>query len=59
MRFEYWPAVLDRALNLALGGLVALVFTFWWWWRAGKTAAKAIPTEPEPTRYEAVAGLNS
>lgn len=50
VKFEYWPEVLDRALNLALVGLVALALAFWCWWRAGRTVAKresivSIPVE--------------
>jgi hypothetical protein len=59
VRFEYWPAVLDHALNLALCGLIAFAFTFWWWWRAGRKTAKTGATEPEPPKQEALAGLNS
>jgi hypothetical protein len=45
IKFEYWPAVLDRALNLALFGLIALAVSFWWWWRAGRRMPLVSATE--------------
>jgi hypothetical protein len=53
VRFEYWPAVLDRALNLAIAGLAALALTFWWWWRSGR-GTKAIAPNPAPAECAAV-----
>jgi hypothetical protein len=46
VKFEYWPAVLDHALNLGLLGLVALALSFWWWWRAGRTVPQVLPAQP-------------
>jgi hypothetical protein len=54
VKFEYWPAVLDRALNLVVVGLLALVLSFWWWWRAGRIVGKTISTEPAPQECAAV-----
>jgi hypothetical protein len=48
VKFEYWPAVLDSALNLALAGLGALALSFWWWWRTGRVSPPALTPEPAP-----------
>ena len=47
VKFEYWPAVLDRALNFALFGLIALAVSFWWWWRAGRRMPRVSAAEAE------------
>ncbi|MEP6669101.1 MAG: hypothetical protein ABJF10_08115 [Chthoniobacter sp.] len=54
VRFEYWPAVLDGALNVALVGLVALALSLWWWRRSGQAVAKTPSTEPAPPECAAV-----
>lgn len=58
VKFEYWPAVLDPALNLAIVGLLALTLSLWWWRRAGRTAANASNTEPVSSQCEPAAGLS-
>jgi uncharacterized iron-regulated membrane protein len=54
VRFEYWPAALDGALNVAMVGLIALGLSFWWWRRSGRVAAKAISMQPAPPECAAV-----
>jgi len=54
VRFEYWPAALDGALNVAMVGLIALGLSFWWWRRSGRLEAKAISTQPTPPDCVAV-----
>jgi hypothetical protein len=45
VKFEYWPSVLDRALNYFYVGLAALAFSLFWWWRTGRATAKAMAVE--------------
>jgi hypothetical protein len=48
VKFEYWPAVLDRALNYLFAGLGALALSIFWWWRTGRTAPKVKLVAPAP-----------
>ncbi|MEI9897695.1 MAG: hypothetical protein WDN28_28515 [Chthoniobacter sp.] len=54
VKFEYWPAVLDSALNVAIVGLIVLALTLWWWRRTGQGVATAVSTESAPPECAAV-----
>jgi len=54
VKFEYWPLVFDRALSLALIGLVALLLSFWAWWRAGRATPGTPPIESAPQEAAAI-----
>jgi hypothetical protein len=48
VKFEHWPAALDRALNLFFVGLAALALSIFWWWRTGRATPKTKSIEPAP-----------
>jgi hypothetical protein len=53
VKFEYWPAALDRALNYFYLGLAALAFSLFWWWRTGRITPQAIPAPAAPAELAA------